>query len=297
MKTPSLFVVIPVLNRWDQTRRCLERLAGVRQPPTHIIVVDHGSTDGTRAGLMAHFPRVTYLEGDPAHWWTGATNAGIREALKRGAEYLILLNNDCYVKPDTLATLLGYAERNPGTIIAPVQRHLDDGTVCVVRASSCFLAGYPTMVLPWHSRHVGEPRLLRSRLIIGGRGVLIPRSVFERVGLFDDARLPHYGADHDFYLRCRRQGIPLYVAADATVELDSSHTTLATRLGSLSMNQFRETLARRRSHRNLHDLITLFRLHYPVPGLWWVGVGLNLARYILTYLAARGFRLLATRGK
>jgi GT2 family glycosyltransferase len=297
MKTPSLFVVIPVLNRWDQTRRCLERLAGGRQPPTHIIVVDHGSTDGTRAGLMAHFPRVTYLEDDPAHWWTGATNAGIREALKRGAEYLILLNNDCYVKPDTLATLLDYAERHPGTIIAPVQRRLDDGAVCVVRASSCFLAGYPTLILPWHSRHVGEPRLLRSRLIIGGRGVLIPRSVFERVGMFDDARLPHYGGDHDFYLRCRRQGIPLYVAADATVELDSSHTTLATRLGSLSMNQFRETLTRRRSHRNLHALTMLFRLHYPVPGLWWVGVGLNLARYILTYLAARGFRLLATRGK
>ncbi len=175
MKTPSLFVVIPVLNRWDQTRHCLERLAGGRQPPTHIIVVDHGSTDGTRAGLMAHFPRVTYLEDDPAHWWAGATNAGIREALKRGAENLILLNNDCYVKPDTLATLLGHAERNPGTIIAPVQRHLNGDAVCVVRASSCFLAGYPTMVLPWHTRHVGEPRLLRSRVIIGGRGVLIPR--------------------------------------------------------------------------------------------------------------------------
>ncbi|HSW53040.1 MAG TPA: glycosyltransferase family 2 protein [Sulfuricaulis sp.] len=297
MNTPPLYVVIPVLNRWHQTRRCLERLIGGRQPPMHIIVVDHGSTDGTRAGLVAHFPQVTYLADDPAHWWAGATNTGIRAALERGAEWLVLLNNDCYVKPDTLATLLHYAERHPAAIIAPVQRRLDNGAIAVARAGSCFLAGYPTLLLPWHTRHVGEPRLLRSRLIIGGRGVLIPRRVFERVGMFDEARLPHYGADHDFYLRCREQGVPLYVAADAAVELDSSHTSLATRLGSLTLSQFRETLTRRRSHRNLHDLATLFRLHYPIPGLWWVGVGLNLARYVFIYLAARGFRLLVTRGK
>lgn len=297
MSTSLLYVVIPVLNRWGQTQRCLEKLTSGQQPPMHIIVVDHGSIDGTRTGLAAHFPQVIYLEDDPAHWWAGATNTGIREALNRGAEWVVLLNNDCYVHPDTLTKLRHYAEHHPAAIIAPVQRRLDNGAIGVARAGSCFLAGYPTVLLPWHTRHVGEPRLLRSRLIIGGRGVLIPRSVFERVGMFDDKRLPHYGADHDFYLRCRKQGVPLYVAADATVEMDSSHTSLATRLGSLTLSQFRDTLTRRRSHRNLHDLATLFRLHYPVPALWWAGVGLNLVRYVFIYLAARSFRLLITRGK
>ena len=297
MSNSPLYLVIPVLNRWDQTRRCLERLTSGQQPSMRIIVVDHGSTDGTRAGLATHYPQVIHLEDDPAHWWTGATNAGIREALKRGAEQIVLLNNDCYVEPGTLATLLHHAERHPDAIIAPVQRRLHDGTVSVARASFCFLAGFPTMVLPWYARHVGEPRLLHTGLVIGGRGVLIPRTVFERVGMFDDAHLPHYGADHDFYLRCRKQGVPLYVAADAEVKLDSSHTTQASRLGSLTVHQFRETLSQRPSHRNLHDLATLFRLHYPIPGLWWAGVGLNLARYILIYLIARSLHLLAAREK
>lgn len=297
MSASILYAVIPVLNRWDQTRRCLERLIGGQRSPTRIIVVDHGSTDGTRSGLAADFPQVIRLEDDPAHWWAGAINTGIREALKHDADRIILLNNDCYVETDTLAKLLQHAERHPGAVIAPVQRHFEDGAVSVVRANSCFLAGYPTLVFPWYSRHVGEKRLLRTGLVIGGRGALIPRTVFDTVGLFDNAHLPHYGADHDFYLRCRKQGVPLYVAADAAVKLDSSHTTLATHLGRLTLREFRETLTQRRSHRNLHDLATLFRMHYPIPGLWWAGAGLNLARYVLVFFVARGLHLIAAREK
>lgn len=290
-----IYVVIPVLNRWHQTRTCLQHLKSSTYKTFKIIIADHGSTDETTQALRDLYPEVMHIRADPSLWWAGATNVGIREALKHGAERIVLLNNDCYLKSDTLIKLLHHAENHPGAIIAPVQQHLDNGAIRIVRAGSCFLAGYPTMVLPWHTRHVGEPRVLRTRLIIGGRGVLIPRTVFDVVGLFDETRLPHYGADHDFYLRCRKLGIPLYVAADTTVELDSSHTTLATRVGNLTMRQFRATLTERRSHRNLHDLATLFRLHYPIPGLWRAGVGLNLARYILIYLAARSLRLLTSR--
>jgi len=291
-----IYVVIPVLNRWHQTRTCLQHLKSSTKKIFNIIIVDHGSTDDTTQALRDFYPEVMHIRADSSLWWAGATNIGLREAFKHGAEWIILLNNDCYVKPDTLTKLLSHAEHHPGAIIAPVQQHQNEGATSIVRAASCFLAGYPTVVLPWHARHVGEPRALRTRLIIGGRGVLIPRTVFDAIGMFDEARMPHYGADHDFYLRCRKRGVPLYVAADAMVELDCSHTTLATRLGSLTMRQFRETLTQRRSHRNLHDLATLFRLHYPIPGMWWVGVGLNLARYTLIYLAARSLRLFATRG-
>jgi GT2 family glycosyltransferase len=284
----GLHVVIPVLNRWQQTRACLRKLLDQGQPPARIVVVDHGSVDETPAGLATEFPGVVHLESDPEHWWTGASNAGIRFAMDRGANRIMLLNNDCLLAPGSLLRLLEHAERNPGAVIAPVQRNTA-GQVQVVTATTLFLLGFQTVIPPGSRRKAGNGKLLPTGLIVGGRGAIIPRPVLERVGLLDEARLPHYGADHDFYLRCRKRGVPLRIAADAYVDIDETKTTLARGLGSLGLARFLETLRSRRSHRNLRDLSTLFRLHYPIPGLWWVGVGLNLLRYTVAYIAARVF--------
>ncbi|MEJ2107805.1 MAG: glycosyltransferase family 2 protein [Acidiferrobacteraceae bacterium] len=296
MSKSGLHVVIPVLNRWHQTRACLRRLLDQGQPPAGIVVVDHGSVDETAEGLATEFPGVVHLESDPEHWWTGASNAGIRTAMDRGASRIMLLNNDCLLGQGSLHRLLEHAEQNPDAVIAPVQRNTS-GKVQVVTARTLFLLGFQTLIPPGSRRKAGNGKLLPTGMIVGGRGAIIPRTVFDRVGLFDEARLPHYGADHDFYLRCRKQGVPLRIAADAFVDIDETITTLAWGPGSLSLAQFLETLRRRRSHRNLRDLSTLFRLHYPIPGLWWVGVGLNLLRYTAVYVTARVARVFAPAGR
>jgi len=130
------------------------------------------------------------------------------------------------------------------------------------------------------------------RLIMGGRGTLIPVDVFARIGLFDAEHLPHYGADHDFYLRARKVGIGLAIAENAFVDVDNSGTTLAARYAAPNLRAFLATLVARRSHRNLRDLTALFRNHYPVPFLYWLGVLLNTARYSVLYLSHRLFRLI-----
>jgi GT2 family glycosyltransferase len=163
-------------------------------------------------------------------------------------------------------------------------------------ACTCYLLGFPTLGLPRRNlRFLDRPCLLPTKLIIGGRGVLIPSSVFERLGLFDEARLPHAGSDNDFYLRCAKKGVPLFVAADATVYVDDTRTTLAARAERLNWKEFLETLKDRRSHRNLRDLEMLFRLHYPVKRLHHLGLALNLARFFFLYAWNRMRYLLQAR--
>jgi GT2 family glycosyltransferase len=225
----------------------------------------------------------------PELWWTGAVNHGVQEGLKRGATAFVLLNNDCYVAPDTLSRLLRHAREAPAPcIVAPLQRNARDGRLLANLVTPGFLLGFPTREVRWpRDAKPGDERLLPVDLIIGGRGALIPRAVFERVGLFDEEALPHYGADHDFYLRCRRAQTPLYLALDATVDIDDERSSLAQRLEAMTLRQFADTLGNRRSHRNLHDLAALFRRHYPIPGLYGIGVALNVVRYSLVYFAAR----------
>lgn len=58
----------------------------------------------------------------------------------------------------------------------------------------------------------------------------------------------------------------------------------------MTLSSFLDTLKNRRSHRNIPELTALFRLHYPIPGLYPLGVSLNLLRYALLYAAARLLR-------
>jgi GT2 family glycosyltransferase len=48
-----------------------------------------------------------------------------------------------------------------------------------------------------------------------GRGLLIPRAVFDKIGLFNEKRLPHYLADYDFTSQAKRKGFEVYCNYDA----------------------------------------------------------------------------------
>jgi GT2 family glycosyltransferase len=290
-KSWAVYVVIPVFNGWDKTRICLDALANSNAGGVKVIVVDHGSTDGTPEHLTRLYPQVRRIGGLPTLWWTGATNLGIKAAIDDGATHVILLNNDSYVEKNTIATLLRHASQSPDTVVAPVQKNIEDDSVFVPAATTCFLLGFSTLLFPRLFHRKGEQEnTLRAPMIMGARGVLVPKTIIDRVGLFDESALPHYGADHDFYLRCRKKGIPLLIATDATILIDNSKTTLAKDYANMSVRDFFATLKDRRSHRNIRDLSSLFRLHYPIKSLYWIGVGLNLARHATWFILRKSQR-------
>jgi GT2 family glycosyltransferase len=284
----ALAIVIADFNGYARTRRCLAALqAGSRHDFT-VIVVDHGTTEETALGLARDFPDVLRLAASPDLWWTGATNAGIRRARELQASRIMLLNNDCYVTPDALDELLKQSDLHPEAIVAPVQRDLRSGRLAAIAPSSCFALGFPSLPGPREltpAQH--EAGVVPVRLIVGGRGAIIPVPVLERIGLFDEENLPHYGADHDFYLRARRAGIRLFTATRAMVDIDDTSTSVADASGTQALAGFLESLRSVRSHHNLRDVVALFRKHYPLPPLYLLGVGLYTGRYALLWMLRR----------
>ena len=282
-----IYVVITDFDGWDQTQICLRDLQRSSYKNLKVIVVDHGLTDETARGLK-DFPSCTRIAAESTLWWTGATNIGIRSALEQGAQYIMLLNNDCYVAADTVARLIDLFDETTLQVIAPLQISAHTGEVLAGRITTCFTLGFPTVALPGKTSLLGDlSGLVATNLIIGGRGVVVPRAVFSAVGLFDEANLPHYGADHDFYLRCRQAGIPMAIAPAATVAMDETRTTVSRNLGSMTLGEFFRSFKDPRSHRNLSVLRTLFSRYYPIKGLYLVGVALNVLRYCLSYLLQR----------
>ncbi|WNB74223.1 glycosyltransferase family 2 protein [Methylomonas koyamae] len=284
----KLYIVITDFNGFTQTRRCLDALSASTYKDFTVLVVDHGTTEETRIGLAQNYPDVIRLTGTPELWWAGANNLGIRFAMDKGADLIMLLNNDCYVEPDTLNRVISSIASHREAIIAPVQLDWRTGRFIAVNPKSCFLFGFPTVSGKRKPKSCMEaPELLSVKLIIGGRGAVIPVSIIQKVGFFDEKRLPHYGADHDFYIRATKLGVKLGINTSAFVKVDNAKTTIASNLEVLAINEFIFSLISVRSHRNIRTINMLFRLHFPIRRLYYVGVMLYYLRYFLVYMAKR----------
>jgi GT2 family glycosyltransferase len=289
----NIYVILTDFNGYPQTKECLQRLSASTVQSFTTVVVDHGTSDETRRGISEDFPEVQRIEGTPDLWWAGATNLGVKFALRQGAKSLILLNNDCYVRPETIEKLVDLSSAYPESIIAPVQRDYFTGHLITVRPNSFLLWGFLTRP---GSKSIPSGRdVLVTKLIAGGRGVIIPARVFAKIGLFDEKNLPHYWADHDFYFRARKKGVPLLVAPGAEVEIDNTRTTIAKSSQDLSLSEFWSTLFSIRSHRNISHVNELFKKHYPIKSLYKVGVYLYIGRYIAIYFVKRVVALLSRR--
>jgi len=104
-------IIIPVFNNLSLTRQCLESIEENTDAPHEIIVVDNGSSDGTR----------DYLHGLEARGAvrviTNRLNLGFAKASNQGAqaargEYLVFLNNDTIVQPGWLREMVTVAQKD-----------------------------------------------------------------------------------------------------------------------------------------------------------------------------------------
>lgn len=209
----TIYVVIPVYNRKHFTKDCLISLRGQTYQNHKVIIVDDGSTDGTKEMLAQEFPEVIVLFGDGNLFWTKAINMGIRKALDFGASYILTLNNDTVATPDFLEKMMYWSERAPDSLLGAFDLNF--------RTKKPYYAGE---IVNWP---LAKSRMLLDELkdsdlygikevsLFPARGLLIPRKVFETVGLYAEKELPHYMADYDFTLLAARNGFKVYCNYDA----------------------------------------------------------------------------------
>jgi GT2 family glycosyltransferase len=295
-----IFVVIPVHNRVDYTRECLEDLQIQTHPQTTVVVVDDGSTDGTTQMIRLSFPDVVVVPGDGNLWWTGATNAGVRWCLERadGDDYVLTLNNDTRLGPEFLATILWSAKEAQDALIGSVAVDSRDGATIVDGGVevSWWTASYRAV-------HRGETiDAARGEIdgnyvaadVLPGRGTLIPVGVFRSIGLFNEQLLPHYGADYEFARRAVRHGYRVLVDYRSVLISEVRATGMRADLRPLSASEFIGLFTSRRSASSLRYRWNYARLCCPPPAIP-LFFACDTARVVLS--AVRGqMRQFAQRG-
>jgi GT2 family glycosyltransferase len=206
MSGPSVYIIVLTWNGWKDTEECLRSLRPVIEDGMCVLVVDNGSTDGTPDKVREAFPRVEVVENGRNLGFPGGNNAGMRKALSRGAEYVILLNNDTVVDRDFARELLCVAERDKKAGMVTSKIYFYD------RPQVVWFAGADVSTWTGRSRHAGFGEVDRGQfdevVEIGrpcGCALLVSRTFLEDVGLMEED-LFLYGEEIDWVLRARRKG-------------------------------------------------------------------------------------------
>lgn len=113
-------VVVVTYDALPWIEQCLESVRGV---PT--VVVDHGSSDGTRDFVCERFPGVRLVESE---------NRGLAAGWNRGLEetdsrYALLLNADAWLVGDSLSRLVEFGDARPRAAVVGPRLSNPDGTL------------------------------------------------------------------------------------------------------------------------------------------------------------------------
>lgn len=118
---PKVCIIVLTWNQRELILDCLASLRHLDYPNYSVIVVDNGSSDQTANAIRASFPDATVIENSENLGFAEGNNVGIRCALERGVEYIMLLNDDTLVDAPMLTELIAAAEADSGIgLVGPV---------------------------------------------------------------------------------------------------------------------------------------------------------------------------------
>jgi GT2 family glycosyltransferase len=210
---PETSVVLVTLDKLPFNRMSLETLlASTREDACEVIVVDNGSTDGTRGylqALVAAEPRVRLILNPANAGFARACNQGL--AVARG-EVLVLLNNDTLVPPGWLARLRA-ALADPGIGLAgPVTNRI--GNEAEVEVGYETWGGFVQEAAARATAHAGDVADIGTVTMFC---MAMRREAFARIGPLDQRFEIGMLEDDDYSLRARELGLRTVCLHDVLV--------------------------------------------------------------------------------
>ena len=203
---PSVAAIVLTFEGKDLVLQTVPSRLALDYPALRIVVVDNGSTDGTAEALAERHPEVLVVRTETNQWISGGLNLGIRQALRAGDDYLLILNNDIEVDPGMLREMVAVAESDPSIgCVGPKAYYFSD-------RNRLWSAGGRLRFREAITAERGMGKIDQGQFdhteevdYINGCAMLVPRRVMLETGLWDTS----YNIcveDADWCMRAKIQG-------------------------------------------------------------------------------------------
>lgn len=221
----TLSIVLVNFKRAQDTIACVESLRASSFRDFDIIIVDNNSGDGSAEVLKKHCGEATLIVNQTNCGFAEGNNIGIREALKRGSAFVLLLNNDTIVHVDALDWLVATMRAHPTCGIAGAKIFFHDSPELLWFAGGYFnrhagFGGHCGMNQPDSDAYSLE----QPTDYVTGCCMMVRREVFESVGLLDSDYFA-YLEDVDFCIRARDKGYVILYQPKAIIYHKISKTS------------------------------------------------------------------------
>jgi len=280
----NVHVVVVNHNTVGLLRWCLSHVIASRADATiALTVVDNGSTDGSLAMLREDYPQVRALRSERNLGFSGGNNLALRRILAelppqaaREHEYILLVNSDLFVAPDTIAGLVAFAEGRPEVGAVGPRVEKPDGTLDLAcrrsfptPANAFFKLFGLSRRFPGNARFAAynltnlDPGQLTEVDAVTGACMLVRVSAIDRVGLLDE-RFFMYGEDLDWAYRLKAQGWQVFYNP-AVRALHQKGATSARQSGRMIVEFYRAMYLFHQKH---------YATRSPRPLNWLVAAGI-----------------------
>jgi hypothetical protein len=217
MARPDVSVVVVTYDAMPWIEQCLDSVRG-----EDVVVVDHGSTDGTLDVVRSRGVRLVEQEN---RGMGGGNNAGMRVAEGR---YFFLLNSDAWIEGDGLRKLVEFADAQPrAAVVGPKLLNTDGTLQRSVRGEPSLwalateylfirkLAPRTNLLNPLYAGGFAHDAAREAESLFGP-AMLVRREAADEVGLFDEAFFM-FSEEVDWLTRFRRAGWSVWFFPGAEV--------------------------------------------------------------------------------
>lgn len=223
----KISVIVVNYNTKGYLKKLLESLKpALKGIASEVWVVDNNSSDKSPQMVKKDFSWVKLIRSKKNLGFSKANN----QAIKRSkGEYILLLNSDTLVNPNSIKLTLKFAQKNPKAGLVTCRVELESGQIDPAShrgfptpwAAFCYFSGleklFPQSRL-FSQYHQGWKDLNTPHQIDSPSGCffLIKREVISQVGLLDEDFFM-YGEDLDFALRVKKAGWQVWYYSGAKI--------------------------------------------------------------------------------
>ena len=227
MTSNKILIILLNWNGKKDTLECLASLEKVIYPNFQTIIVDNGSTDDSVSTIRSHFPNIPIFETHENPGFAGGNNVGIDWGLKKGYQWILLLNNDSTVDPHFLNAFMESAKKNPEAKIMGAKIYRSSDPACIDHLGGYWSPKIAEFVCP----HMGKVddhtsfETMEKVDYVCGAALLMHRSVPLHIGALEPKYFLFW-EETDFCFRAKRVGFEIWTAPKAKIwhKVSSSFT-------------------------------------------------------------------------